>query len=219
MKVGKQNYYLLISLFAASSLFAQSPFDAETLSNFKKTNQDSIFLNKNSDIPYQLETFDFIYNKDTTGNEFYSDLLLGKIGQVYGPYNSDTSIFYIKIINADTSFKARVGNIWIDIKKDREAAFEQANRILTEVKGGKDYNLYCIMYSDDRNKKTDCDLGWIYNKIMLEPFATEITNHKKDEVYLVETSFGFHVVKSLADPYKERQLVKYVSLVRKNNRN
>jgi hypothetical protein len=194
---------------------APKPFDAKTLKEFQETTSDSVFLSKNSDYSFHIETLDFIYGNDTTGNKFYTDLFLGEIGNVYGPYDSDTSVFYVKVLNADTSFKARVGNIWIDIKKGREIALEQATRILDEVKAGKDYNLYCAMYSDDKNKKTDCDLGWVYNKIMLEPFAAEIANHKKGDIYLVETTFGFHIVKSLADPYKERQVVKYVTLARK----
>jgi parvulin-like peptidyl-prolyl isomerase len=214
--IAKRSYFsIFILLFTVQMAFPQKSIDQKIVDDFKTASKDSIFVTRNSDLPYRLETFDFVYDKDTAGNKFYRDLLLGKIGQVYGPYNTDISVFYIKIIDADTSYKVRVGNIWIDINKGREIAFEQANRILTEVKGGKDYNLYCILYSDDKNKKKDCDLGWVYNKIMLEPFATEITKHGRNEVYLVETSYGFHIVKSLADPYRERQIVRYVSLTKK----
>lgn len=212
MKARKLIFYLF--LISTYSLFAQKPIDKETLHAFKTTTQDSIFLSKNSDCPYRLETFDFTEQADTS-SAFYQDLFHGKTGEVYGPYSTDTSVFYIKILSVETPFKTRIGNIWIDIKKGRETALEQANRILNEVKAGKDYNLYCILYSDDRNKKTDCDLGWVYHTNFVEPFATEITKHKKGDVYLVETSFGFHVVKSLEDPYQERRGIKYVSLVRK----
>jgi hypothetical protein len=212
MKSIKLFFYL--SLFPLTSLFAQKTIDKETLNAFKTATQDSVFLSKNSDRPYSLETFDFASHTDTS-SQLYQDLFHGKTGEVYGPYYTDTSIFYIKILNMEIPFKTRVGNIWIDIKKGRETALEQANGILTQIKAGKDYNLYCILYSDDRNKKPDCDLGWVYNTNFVEPFATEITRHKKDDVYIVETSFGFHVVKSLADPYQERRGIKYVSLVRK----
>jgi len=211
----KRQIFSLFLMLTTVGLFGQKPIDAQMLINFETAKDDSVFLRRFSDEPYSLNIIDFINGNDTTGNKLYSDLLYGKIGKVYGPYTTDTSVFYIKIRNADTSHKCRVGNIWIDIKRGREVALEQAKRILTEVNQGKEYNLYCVMYSDDQNKEIDCDLGWFYNKIMLEPFATEITKHKKGEVFLVETSFGFHIVKSLADPFKERQVVKYVSLARK----
>jgi parvulin-like peptidyl-prolyl isomerase len=196
----------------AGAAFGQKRLDWRTIQNFQTTKEDSLFISKYSELPYQIQTKDYLLNTDTTGNSLFRDLLSGKVGEVYGPYITDSSLYYIKILDADTSYRCRVGNIWIDINKGREAAVEQANRILAEVNQGKDYNLYCGMYSDDKNKKNDCDLGWVYNKIMVEPFATEITKHKKGDVYLVETIYGFHVVKSLADPYKARQVVKYVCL-------
>ena len=205
----------LLCLFSSGLAIAQKPFDAKIIREFQNAKNDSVFLNQYSDLRYQIETLDFTYN-DTSGNKLTTDLFLGEIGQVYGPYYTDTSVFHVKIVAIDFAYKARVGNIWLDIKRGRETALELANQILKEIEAGKAYNQCCKLYSDDKNENVDCDLGWIYNNVMLEPFATEITKHRKGDIYLIETHFGFHVVKSLAEPFKERQTVRYLILSRIN---
>lgn len=206
--------FLTFSIILSNSLFSQKEFKKEVIVDFQKSTQDSIFIQKNSDLPYSKENVDFGYGFDTSINQFHRDLLNGIPGQVYGPYKTETSIFYIKIISADTAYRARVGNIWININKGRESALELANNILKEAQAGKDFDMLCKQYSDDKNSAKDCDLGWTYNTNFVEAFKTEITKHKKGEVYLAETSFGFHIIKSLENPYRERKSVTYVSLTK-----
>ncbi len=203
---------LTLCIFLSNPLFSQKEFKKETIIDFQKSTQDSIFIQKHSDLPFSIENVDLGYGFDTSINQFHRDLLNGILGLVYGPYTSDTSIFYIKLISADTAYKARVGNIWINIKKGRDIALESANNILKDAQAGKDFDMLCKLYSDDKNKATNCDLGWTYNTNFVETFKTEITKHKKGEVYMAETSFGFHIIKSLENPYKERKSVNYVSL-------
>jgi parvulin-like peptidyl-prolyl isomerase len=74
------------------------------------------------------------------------------------------------------------------------------------------------MYSDDKNKHHDCDLQWFYADVMVKPFSDEVIKHKKDDVFIVETEFGFHVVKSLENPVKDKQVIHFVSLAKKKKK-
>lgn len=207
--------FLFIILSINFSLSAQKDIDKEIVKGFEQTKQDSIFLSKYSDVPYQIEMG--MYNNmrtDTISDVLYNDLIQGSVGHVYGPFQNETSVFYIKIIQSKSTYKTHVGNIWIDIKKGREKANKQATEIYESIKKGKSFDTACKAYSDDKNNQQDCDLGWVDNTSFVEPFATEITKHKKGEVYVVETSFGFHVVKALDDPNMDSQVVQYIKLVK-----
>lgn len=208
-----KNIFILLILSLNS--FAQKSFDKKTLENFQNNNNDSVFITKNSDTPFHLETYTFGYDQDSSSNPILRDILYGKVGNVYGPFSSDTSDYYIKIISVDSAYKTNVGNIWIDIKRGREVALQSATRIFNEVKSGKDFDLYCTMYADDRNPKKNCEIGWSFNTDFVEPFASEVIKHSKGELFFVETIYGFHIVKTLNNPYKTRRKTTYIILNRK----
>jgi hypothetical protein len=211
----KQAFLVIPFTIVTTSLLAQDPFSKEIIRDFRAANNDSLFVIQHSDLPYSEILVDFSWYADSSVKQLRQDLLKAETGSVLGPYYSDTTVVYVKITGSDSAFMARVGNIWIDINRGRETALQIANKVLSEIKNGKSFDLYCHLYSDDKNKAKDCDLGWIYHTQMIEAFAEEITRHKKDDVYLVETTYGFHIVKSLADPYRQKKTIRYVTLARK----
>ena len=204
--------FLFLQFLAINIAVAQGTFTKALLKDFKETSNDSLFISRHSDYPYILDTYSFTYVADTT-NQLYKDIYRAEISSVIGPYQTDSTEYYVKVLKIDSGYKARVGNIWID--RTRPEPLELANHILAEVQSGKDYNLFCIMYSDDKNKHQDCDLQWFYTDIMVQPFGDEVIKHKKGDVYIVETKFGYHVVKSLENPTRDRQLIHFVCLTRK----
>lgn len=180
--------------------------------DFRITQRDSIFLNKNSIGGYHLYSIDLFFKADSN-DIFRRDILQQPVkGNVFGPYKTDSSINYVKIVSIDSAFKARVGNIWISEKRGKDKAMQTAYQILTDINNGSDYNTMCRLYSDDKNKKPDCDLGWFFNTMMVKEFGDEILKHKLGDVFIVETKFGYHVVKMLGEPYKDLERINYVIL-------
>lgn len=209
----KYGYLLVLFCLVTTTSFTQKNIGPETLVKFLQAPDDSIFLTQFSDDPYQLNVHDFSFNADTSIGSFANGLLHSTIGKLLGPYHTDSTLFYVKIISIDSAFKVRVGNIWLSVDSGRETALRNATEILAAIRNGQSFNTCCQLYSEDGNKMEDCDLGWFYNTTMVQPFADEITKHQMGDVYLVETKFGFHIVKSLANPYRARKSVTYVKLV------
>jgi len=206
----------IILIFLVFPILIYSQTRNKITTDFKLAKNDSIFIAKNSIFPYKIYSVDKSVNYDST-DIITRKILAGKVGDVIGPFESDSIVNYVKIVNIEDAYKIRVGNIWIDIKRGYDNAKEIANNILNDVKNGKDYNTFCYLYSDDKNKLKDCDLGWFYNTVMVEPFANEIIKHKLGDVFVVETKFGFHVVKILGNPYLDLMKVDYIALTIKND--
>lgn len=185
---------------------------SDLIQDFQIAQNDSLFLENHSRGGYKLYNINFGMSIDSS--DFLVNEILGhlQVGRVLGPYTRDSSIEYIKIVSMDSAYKVRVGNIWIDEKRGKEPAMQLAYQLLTEIKNGGDYNALCHLYSDDKNTKQDCDLGWFYNTIMVKEFGDEIIKHKLDDIFIVETRFGFHVVKMLGNPYLDLKRINYVIL-------
>jgi peptidyl-prolyl cis-trans isomerase D len=79
---------------------------------------------------------------------------------------------------------------------EKEAAHKKALDILKQAKSGADFAKLAAKYSDDpSNKFSGGDLGSFSRGQMVKPFEDAVFKMKPGELTLVETSFGFHVVK------------------------
>jgi peptidyl-prolyl cis-trans isomerase D len=79
---------------------------------------------------------------------------------------------------------------------EKDAAHKKALDILKQAKGGADFAKLASKYSDDpSNKFSGGDLGSFSRGQMVKPFEDAVFKMKPGEITLVETSFGFHVVK------------------------
>jgi peptidyl-prolyl cis-trans isomerase D len=79
---------------------------------------------------------------------------------------------------------------------EKDAAHKKALDILKQAKSGADFAKLAARYSDDpSNKFSGGDLGSFSRGQMVKPFEDAVFKMKPGEITLVETSFGFHVVK------------------------
>jgi peptidyl-prolyl cis-trans isomerase D len=79
---------------------------------------------------------------------------------------------------------------------EKESARQKALDILKQAKGRADFAKLAAKYSDDpSNKFSGGDLGTFSRGQMVKPFEDAVFKMKPGDITLVETSFGFHVVK------------------------
>jgi len=73
----------------------------------------------------------------------------------------------------------------------------QAQKVLDEVKNGGDFAELAKQYSADGSAQNGGDLGWFSKGKMVEAFEKAAFSLKKGETYptLVETDFGYHIIK------------------------
>jgi peptidyl-prolyl cis-trans isomerase NIMA-interacting 1 len=85
-----------------------------------------------------------------------------------------------------------------DVTRSKDEARKRADEVRAKATEGKmDFGEIAAMYSDDPNgKERQGSLGKIYPKNVVKPFADAAFALRVDEVSaVVETPFGFHVIK------------------------
>lgn len=205
--------FLIVILILPAFLFGQAN-RADILKEFVTTKNDSVFITKHSIRPYQKYSlqrrgmrFDIFSPLDSL--IFYN----GAKGKVIGPLNFNDQVVYIKVTAVDSSFRMRVGNIWLSPeKRGQENIGKLADEILKTVIQTGDFDAMRKEYSDDMTESYDADLGWFFQGIMVNEFEIEVLKHKKGDYYIVDSRFGKHVVKTIDNPVFDRSKVEYVLL-------
>jgi len=79
---------------------------------------------------------------------------------------------------------------------EKAAARAKAEDILKQLKAGADFKTLAAKYSDDTsNKNSGGDLGFFGHGQMIKPFEDAAFKMKPGDIEIVETNFGYHVVK------------------------
>lgn len=202
----------LITLTSSSLLFGQAN-RSTIIKEFAVTKDDSVFITKHS-----IEAYKKYSIQRTMGLNIFSPLdslifFNGAKGKVIGPLNFNDQIVYIKVTAIDSSFRMRVGNIWLSPeKRGQENIGKLADEILKTVIRTNDFEAMRKEYSDDMNERYEADLGWIFQGVMVNEFEIEVLKHKKGDYFIVDSRFGKHVVKTIDDPVLDRSKVEYVLL-------
>ncbi len=186
----------------------------QILKEFYLSENDSIFLAKRSLDGYKVYTLDLGL---IDSNDILTQVILNNISDKNHElkYETNSYLYYIKLVSFDSAYMVHAGNIWISGKRGRQESMRLANIAKKEIDNGKSYNSLCQLYSDDQKPSEDCDLGWFFNTVMVKEFGNEVIKHKKNEIFVVETEYGFHVVKMFDNPYKAVKSIKYVVLTMK----
>ena len=188
---------------------------------FKNTDDTEAFANKYSDVKQQARWY-FKYKLPVK----YADTIIKlNKGDVFGPYEMKKQIYLSKILDTKIApDSAKASHILIaykgamranpNITRDKEAAKKKADSILKIVKRnpGK-FAEYAKKLSDGPTKAKGGDLGWFTQDQMVKEFSDFVFNGKKGQIGLVESPFGFHIVK-IDDLSKPKKAVKLISIVR-----
>ena len=202
----------LITLTSSSLLFGQAN-RSTIIKEFAVTKDDSVFITKHS-----IEAYKKYSIQRTMGLNIFIPLdslifFNGAKGKVIGPLNFNDQIVYIKVTAIDSSFRMRVGNIWLSPeKRGQENIGKLADEILKTVIRTNDFEAMRKEYSDDMNERYEADLGWLFQGVMVNEFEIEVLKHKKGDYFIVDSRFGKHVVKTIDDPVLDRSKVEYVLL-------
>lgn len=207
-----KNYSLVIILLLyLTTGQGQTKDQLKIIEKFKSTKNDSMFIMKYSDKKEFSFKIDIWLGRKL--DEVDSIVFHSNVGDVVGPFETDTHYVWIKVVRADSSLKMRVGNIWINFKSNGwDSAYVKARKVLDKAIQEVPFDDLCTLYSEDNNKKYECDLGWFWDGMMVKEFSQEIKRRKKGDVFIVKTEYGWHVVKMLDDPRLDKISVKALPL-------
>lgn len=193
----------------------------DTLQGLKNTTDYRAFINANSDVPYN----DNYLFKTQVPTDVAEKVFEMEPGSIYGPYDEGDFIKLTKIVDKivipDSVQSAHILIAFrgatrapAEVTRTKDEAKQMADSIFDLVKNSKTKFIEIASeVNTDATKDKGGDLGWTtYSSKALDPkFADFIYFNPKGSVDVVETSFGYHVVR-IDDQKAEKEAVKLATV-------
>ncbi len=174
----------------------------DTITGFYKSKNLNDFISKHSD-----EEFDSIYlTKGKLPSEYAEILFNLKIGESFGPYKDINSFKISKLIDRKKKGSIRASHILIshnesdrkipNVDRTKADARKLANNLYKKIIRNKSrFEDFAKEFSDGPSSSLGGDLGF-FTESQIEPAFFNFANTNKiGKIGIVETSFGFHVIK------------------------
>ena len=174
----------------------------DTIEGFRTTKNLTEFIDR-----YSEESFDSIYIPKGRLPSEYAEIIYNlEIGEIFGPYKDINSLKISKLLDRKENGNIRASHILIAYKgaeradesvtRSKEEAKALANNLYRQVRRDPDkISVLAISNSDGPSKSSAGDLGFFQEGSMTPEFFDFANKNRVGAVGLVETSFGFHVVK------------------------
>jgi len=174
----------------------------DTIEGLATTQNFTDFVEQYSETP-----FDSIYK--TKGNlaSEYADILFGlSKGDVFGPYKDGNQLKISRFLDRKDDGSIRASHILVTYKgaaranPDESRSKEEANKLAQELyrkarRNPDDFAELASENSDGPSKSLGGDLGFFQEGTMTDKFFNFCNRSRVGRIGLVETEFGFHVIK------------------------
>ena len=179
---------------------------AELATTFAAAPVDSLFVSANSEQPYNKA----LRSPADLPEQLRKQLPLA-VGKIYGPYaeNGTYSLYKVSATGVGKQAAARASHILIKAEgttpEAKAVAKAKAQDILNKIKAGADFGAMARQFGTDGTKDQGGDLGWFGQGRMVPEFEKAIFGASGTGLLpgVVETSFGYHVIKVTAVPTKQ----------------
>tara|TARA_B100001173_G_scaffold312553_1_gene334711 strand:- start:4790 stop:6898 length:2109 start_codon:yes stop_codon:yes gene_type:complete len=175
---------------------------ADTIDGLATTENITDFIEEYSETP-----FDSIYRtKGNLSNE-YADILFGlNPGDVFGPYKDRNQLKISRFLDRKKGGAIKASHILVafegatranpDVTRSSEEAKKMAQDLYRKVRRNpNDFSQLASENSDGPSKNQGGDLGFFQEGMMTEKFFDFCDRSKVGQIGLVETEFGFHIIK------------------------
>ena len=174
----------------------------DTLDGFRTTKNIFDFVEKHSE-----QTFDSIYlPKGELASEYAESLFKLKQGEVFGPFKDGNTLKLTRMLDRKENGSIRASHILISfegadnptpgVTRSKEEASRLANRLLRQARRNPDdFATLARNNSDGPSKRVGGDLGFYQEGGMATEFFDYTNKNRVGRIGLVETDFGFHVIK------------------------
>jgi len=128
----------------------------------------------------------------------------GKLGKTYGPFKGENIL--VKILFKAPNTFYHVTHIVLDTSTYSQSfATSLADTIMAKIRSGRaTFASMASTYSADYvSARKGGDLGWFVRGVMLPQLDDAIAAHRKDEMFVVWTTAGLHIVKIADNPKKD----------------
>ncbi|SHG47563.1 peptidylprolyl isomerase [Flagellimonas flava] len=182
--------------------YVQERNTTDTIPGFINTQDMAAFLDRNSDTK-----FDTIYKAKNDLPTLVADSLINlQVGETYGPYREGDFLRVSKMMNRKANGTVKASHILFtwqgaeranpSITRTKEEAEAKAKEILAEAKkDGAVFTTLARDNSDGPSAPRGGDLGYFQEGVMADAFNDFCFNNEVGAIDLVETQFGYHVIK------------------------
>lgn len=198
---GRSIEYVTIPVSASKedSIYFQE--EISTISEqFAAVENDSAFVNANSDAIY-----DGTYRGPGQLPEQLVNQLPLEKGKLYGPFTEDNTFALYKVVDVKGgSASIKASHILFKPENDtpeaKAVAKAKANEVLSQIKSGADFAQMALQHGSDGTASVGGDLGWFEEGRMVAPFEKAVFGASSTGLLpsLVETEFGYHIIKITA---------------------
>jgi peptidyl-prolyl cis-trans isomerase D len=190
------------ALLTGSVVYNTKTGKNDTLPGFRAATNVVEFVNSNSDIPYDST---YVAKKDLPAVD--ADKLYNLApGEIYGPYMFGKYYCLSKSLGRKVGVNAKASHILISYegtqvpnqkeKRTKEQAKAKAEEVLAQVNANPDsFMMLAFTASDDSSSQQGGDLGFFGPNQMVKPFNDFVFGSPIGKVGLVETNFGYHIIK------------------------
>ena len=191
----------------------------EFVKGFKSTNDFDFYIDENSDIP-----FDSLFRPKGFFSSDHAQMIFNlNNDQIYGPYKDNGFMKISRMLEKKNNGNVRASHILISykgsqnadpsIERSKNEAKTEANRILKLARSNPDsFSSLALEFSDGPSKSSGGDLGFFQEGMMVKPFNDYVFKSNIGRIGVVETEFGFHVIKVVA----KEDLAKVATIALKN---
>ena len=174
----------------------------DTIVGFYNTKYLNDFINRYSD-----EEFDSIYLAKGKLPSDYAEILFNlKIGESFGPYKDINSFKISKLVDKKRNSSIRASHILIshnesnqkppNINRTKDDAKRLANKLFRQIlKNKSKFESLAEEFSDGPSKSLGGDLGFFTEEQIEPAFFSFAKKNRIGKIGVVETSFGFHIIK------------------------
>jgi peptidyl-prolyl cis-trans isomerase D len=174
----------------------------DTLDGFRTTKDIFDFVEKHSEVP-----FDSVYlPKGRLASEYAESLFSLKNGEVFGPFKDGNTMKLARMLDKKRQGSIRASHILIaydgvtnptpGVTRSKVEAQRLANRLLRQARRNPDdFESLARNNSDGPSKTLGGDLGFYQEGAMASEFFDYTNRNRVGRIGLVETDFGFHIIK------------------------
>jgi peptidyl-prolyl cis-trans isomerase D len=192
----------ITALLSGSVVYNAKTAKNDTVAGFRNAANAIDFVNSNSDVPYDST---YIAKKSLPATD--ADQLFNLApGAIYGPYKYGNYFCISKSFGTRANVNVKASHILISYegtqvpnkreKRTKDQALVKAQAILAQVNANPDsFMMLAYSNSDDSSSQQGGDLGYFGPNEMVKPFNDFVFGNAIGKVGLVETPFGFHIIK------------------------
>ena len=208
-------------LLKPSVVYNKTTNKNDTISGFLKASDIKAFVNQNSDVPFD-STY---YAKEQLPTEHAEKIFATPVGTIYGPYLFNDYYAVSKIVGKkNTAETVDASHILIAYKGaqkadatvslTKEEAKAKADALLKQAQAGGDFAALATENTNDTGSKAT---GGKYPNIqkgqMVPTFDQYIFNNPVGKLGVVESDFGYHVLK--VDKINEKEGIQLATIAKK----